>query len=134
MKLQEIELARGRHLIVASLSDPLPDTSGWGRFVVMLPAFDSSEVSLAQEVTEYLIELGCAEFCCVGPEAELLHDSIDDLVERRGLLEIVTTEDSDEGAACEYFVHAAGRRASKLLALVAEHAPLCARLVAEARS
>lgn len=64
----------------------------------------------------------CREMCFVGKNAERFHDLADDVVEARGLLEIVTTwltnETADEIAF--YFVTVAGAAPPLLLALV-EH-------------
>jgi hypothetical protein len=74
------------------------------------------------------------EFCCVGPEAEILHDSIDEIVEKQGELEVPTTWHNDYSDAAEYFLFAAGGKPQALLALVASHPDLVALLEKEARS
>jgi len=81
-----------------------------------------------------VIEKGCVEFCCVGPEAEQLHDSLDWIVEEKGALEVVTTWHTDDADACEYFIHAAGGGSPSLLALVYSYPELVGRLEAEAAS
>jgi hypothetical protein len=64
----------------------------------------------------------------VGPEAELLHDSIDELVEARGESDIVTTWHLDCEDAAEYFVYGAGGGELRLVALVLSHPEVVAAL------
>jgi hypothetical protein len=74
------------------------------------------------------MDLGCIEFCCVGPQAEQLHDSLDGIVEERGALEVVTTWHTDYSEACEYFLFAAGGKPPTLLALISSRPDLAALL------
>ena len=80
------------------------------------------------------MDRGCVEFCCVGPQAELLHDALDEVLEERGALEVVTTWHTDDSDAAEYFLFAAGSKLPTLLALVAAHPELVALLEQEAGS
>lgn len=86
-------------------------------FPVMLPAFNGMERSVAEGIAAGLIGHGCREFCCVGQEAEQLHDSIDWIIEDMQALDIVTTWHQDIVEACEYFVFAAGIGATYRIAL-----------------
>jgi len=78
------------------------------------------------------MDRGCVEFCCVGLQAELLHDSIDEIVEKKGAFEVVTTWHTDYTDASEYFLFAAGGKSPTLLALVTSHPELVALLEKEA--
>lgn len=132
---QTLPLGGGRLLIIrlvgepmGSLKDILPST-----FAVLLPAFDAEERRAAEAVVTPLVELGCIEFCCVGPQAEELHDAIDWVIEEKKGLHVVTTWDESQTEACEYFVHAAGGRPPGLLGLVENHPELVAALQQMAR-
>jgi hypothetical protein len=122
-----------RTLIFLAL-DQAANASPGQPFATLLPAFDEKERDQAKAVAVLLLEQGCAEFCCVGPEAELLHDSIDAIVESKGALRVVTTWHTDWSDASEYFLFAAGSRASTLLAVVGAHPGLVAMLENEAAS
>ncbi|MES2822753.1 MAG: hypothetical protein V4732_04055 [Pseudomonadota bacterium] len=100
-------------------------------FAVLLPASNRLDLLEAEAIIVALLETGCIEFCCVGSEAELLHDSIDSLIEDRAAFDVVTTFHLDEIDACEYFLFAAGGGVKSLLALVASHPKLVSRLQEE---
>jgi len=72
-------------------------------------------------MTNSLIDSGCVEFCCGGPEAEQLHETLDQIIEARASLEVVTTWDAAPHDACEYFLFAAAGGRTNLLALVSGH-------------
>jgi hypothetical protein len=120
---ERLELQGDRALLIQSLRE----SSGELRpllvapFAAMLPAFDEGEGMRATMIVQDLVLLGCVEFSFVGPEAERLHDAIDQVLEDSGALNIVTTWHHDLAEGCEYFVLAAGGRPGVLLALVAEH-------------
>lgn len=116
-----------RTLLFGSLVQPLSDSLS-RPFVTLLPAFDEVERKQAQAIVGPLVDRGCVEICCLGPQAEQLHDSIDQIVEERGALAIVTTWHTDYSDGCEYFLFAAGGRAPTLLALVSSHPELVALL------
>jgi hypothetical protein len=97
-------------------------------FVAMLPAHESVDLSLAEDVVARLVDLGCIEFCCVGKRAEMLHDAIDWIVEDKNALGVVTTWHQDVPEACDYFVNTAGSTPKCLLALVAQDAEMTASL------
>jgi hypothetical protein len=131
MTAHSLIFSSGRTLIFRSL-DESPNASPSQPFATLLPAFDGTERRQAEVTAGLLIDRGCVEFCCVGPEAELLHDSIDEIVETRGTLDVVTTWHTDTSDASEYFLFAAGGRPPALLALVAPHPELVALLEGEA--
>lgn len=112
-----------RRYALASLSLPWAVVPA-APFVVMLPAFDTRERELGLSLADDLIDRGCAEFCCVGPEAELLHDSLDALVEARGALSVVTTWHVDFEDACEYFLFGASAGRASRFALIDGHPDL----------
>jgi hypothetical protein len=76
--------------------------------------------SLRHECTA-LLQIGCRELCCVGPEAEALHDELDQIVEAEDALDVTTTWHTELLDACEYFVWAAGGARSPLVAVVSDH-------------
>jgi hypothetical protein len=98
-------------------------------FPVMLPAFNGMERSAAEGMVAGLINSGCREFCCVGQQAEQLHDAIDWIIEDRHALDIVTTWHQDIVEACEYFLFAAGIGTNCRIALVSEHAAVVSLLL-----
>jgi hypothetical protein len=97
-------------------------------FAVLLPASNKIECLEAEKLIVTFLDMGCIEFCCVGEEAEFLHDKIDNIIEDKGAFEVVTTYDLDEVEACEYFLFVAGGGVRYLLALVSEHPNLLNRL------
>ncbi len=129
---QVLVLADKRLLIISELGTP-PEVPLKSPFVTLLPAFSDKDRERAVAVTLSLIFLGAVEFCCVGPEAEQLHDALDEAVEDIGALDVVTTWDQQITEGCEYFLYAAGGRETTLLALVLTHPELLATLGAAAR-
>jgi hypothetical protein len=90
----------------------------------LLPAYSAQESVYALSLVEGLARSGCVELCCIGPEAELLHDQIDEVLEGRGMIDVVTTFHTDEIDGCEYFLFAANGAAGNLLALIEGHPAL----------
>lgn len=132
MVTRSLALAGNRELIISSLG-ALPDHPLQRPFVTLLPAFNTAERQEAEAMTEGLIDLGCIEICCIGPEAEQLHDALDEVIEQKGALEVVTTWHEDSTDACEYFLRAAAGGRAALLALISSHPELQAALEEEAR-
>jgi hypothetical protein len=97
-------------------------------FAVLLSAHNKYELLEIQKTTIVLLEAGCIEFCCVGAEAESLHDLIDGIVEDRGAFDVITTFHLDEADACEYFLFAVDSDIKSLLALILPHPSLVAML------
>ncbi|MFT3912775.1 MAG: hypothetical protein QM704_01430 [Anaeromyxobacteraceae bacterium] len=129
--MRSISLGRSRTLVLAAVTFPLDD-SVRPPFASLLPAYGPSERQQGEADARELIRLGCAEFCCVGPEAELLHDALDEIVEREGALEVVTTWIQEPAEASAYFVHAAGGGRLDLLAAIDAHPELRERVEGEA--
>jgi hypothetical protein len=128
MRARHVRFSDRRTLIVCSL-DEVATLQGLGsRFATLLPAYDEKERQKAEATIGELLGLGCVEFCCVGPEAEQLHDAIDGFVEDRQRFDVVTTAHDHELDACEYFVLAAAGKPDVLLGLVAAHPPVVASL------
>jgi hypothetical protein len=125
-------LRSGRTLRVTALEAPPPASRSRGPFVALLPAFDVSERERSEILASLLLQLGCIEICCVGRDAELLHDTLDGMLEERGALDVVTTWHAGEAEAVEYFLFAAGGGAATLLALTAEHPALTTLLNSQA--
>jgi hypothetical protein len=69
---------------------------------------DFSDFYLVSRFIPSVVNCGYMEFCCIGPNAEEVHDSIDDEMAAKDTLGIVTTWFNDEKEACEYFVYALG--------------------------
>jgi hypothetical protein len=130
MSSRILKLRDGRSLILGLLDEPLDYASGQ-QFVALLPAFSLAERQRVESLTSVLLDLGCRELCCVGPEAEELHDSLDELVEQRGATDLVTTWHRDHEDACEYFLHAASGGTLSLVALVSAHPDLEAVLTCQ---
>jgi len=102
-------------------------------FVTLLPAYSPEEAAIALQAANALLDDGCKEFCCVGPESEWLEDELDHLIEDRDRPDVATTAFTNEAEACEYLLFAAGGgRSDVLLALVADHPSLLQRLRTEA--
>ncbi len=100
-------------------------------FAALLPAYNKLELLEAEAIIIALLEAGCIEFCCVGSDAESLHDFIDCVVEDRAAFDVVTTFHLDEIDASEYFLFAAGGGIKSLLALVSSHPKLVSILQEE---
>jgi hypothetical protein len=132
MAARSLSLEGNRKLIITSVGAPA-DHSIQPPFVTLLPAYSAPERNQAEALMKGLINLGCVEFCCVGPGAELLHDTLDELIVAEGALGVVTTWIEDPTDACEYFLHAAAGGRANLLALIHYHAELQAMLEEEAR-
>ena len=132
MAARSLSLDGTRKLTITSMG-AIADHSIQPPFVALLPAYSAPERQQAAGLTKELINFGCVEFCCVGPEAELLHDALDEIIEADGALEVVTTwiEDPTEGS--EYFLHAAAGGRANLLALVHSRPELQVLLEEEAR-
>lgn len=122
--VERLLLSNGRTALIGAPGCPLSGLQA--AFAALVPAFSPSERREIEGMVPDLLERGCAQLCCVGPEAELLHDAIDDLLEERGALAVVTTWHGDLADAREYFLYAVGEL--DLLALVARHPELKALL------
>lgn len=116
-------LSGGRKLLLSS-PNTRDDFGVLSPFVVLAPAFNETERSEVLAIVGSLIDQGCIEFCCAGPQSEFLHDAIDEIVEDRKRPDLITTWHTDASDACEYFLFAAGGQANNLLALVACHPEL----------
>ena len=120
-------LPGGRSLALSSLKDALPAGLS-APFATLVPAFDLGELRDVEAIARTLLDLGCSEFCCVGPEAESLHDALDIIIEERGSFDVVTTWHTDETDACEYFLFGAGGGLPSLLAMTQVHPALTSLL------
>jgi len=90
-------------------------------FATLVVASCQEELNEVLGVAGLLLELGCKEFCCLGFEAELLHDCLDRLVEDSNRLDVVTTWHTNIDKGCEYFLFAAGGQDINLYGLIAGH-------------
>lgn len=125
---EETGFEGGRRLIVLSLGERGEIAARIARpgFATLLPAFTDDERNAAAVLAAELVDLGCAEFCCLGPDSEELHDSIDVMIEDKERIEVVTTWHKSIDEGCEYFVHVAASQPRQLVALVGDH-PLIAQ-------
>ena len=80
-----------------------------------------------------LLERGCKEICCIGTDAELLHDQFDQLIEDAGAVHVATTWHEDIVEGCEYFLFSAGGQSVDLYALISQHPELLNVLISVAR-
>lgn len=102
-------------------------------FAVLVAAPNTDEVREILSIAEILLRSGCKEFCCVGFESELLHDQLDLLIEKVGLLDVVTTWHKDVIEGCEYFLFGAGGQNHILYGLISGHKELIDALAVAAR-
>lgn len=123
MTARSISLNGGRKLTFDSVAG-LGEIAIQPPFVALLPAYCLTDRQQGEVVASRLISSGCVEFCCVGPEAEVLHDALDAVIEGEGALDVVTTWVGDPMEACEYFLHAAAGGCANLLALTQCHVDL----------
>lgn len=119
----------GKRTLVIATDGAVADGMLSAPFVVLLPAYNAAERHRAETSIRALLRLGCVEFCCIGPEAEVLHDALDTIIETEGALDVATTWIEEESEGCEYFLHAAAGGCTDLLACVEGHPPLQLRLV-----
>lgn len=131
MGTHTVAIAGNRKLIISGFGESLEPIQA--PFVTLLPAFNAAERHQAEAKAELLLTLGSVALCCVGPEAEQLHDALDVIMEARGALEVVTIWHEDLADACEYFLYAAAGASATLLALIASHPKVQAILEEETR-
>jgi hypothetical protein len=129
---RKVVLSDGRHLALLSLEEAASATCTIP-FAALLPAFHAGERTKVRTLVPHLLLVGCREFCSVGPEAEILHDEIDSIVEAQDSLDVVTTWHTELLDACEYFVWAAGGRKTALFAVTSDHSDLDSLLLDEMR-
>ncbi len=132
--MTKLGLADGRILLMVSLDEAVDILRFRDRdFALLLRGQDAAAPAMAR-----LLELACQHHCLdystVGPDAEQLHDSIDDIVEAHGQLEVLTTwHDPGPDAiddACWYLIHLAGPDAPILIAAIGDDPALRAGLEA----
>jgi hypothetical protein len=87
-------------------------------FVVLMPAYGDDAERTAEAIAGLLIDHGCVEFCCVGPNAEVLHDSIDWVIIGKEAFGLLTTWHKEDVAGAEYFLLTSGPQKLAMLALV----------------
>jgi hypothetical protein len=99
-------------------------------FAVLLSAAPNGPTWAERRIVETSVASGCVELCCVGAGAENLHDYIDEVLEERGLVNVVTTWHTDESMedALHYFLHLAGSSPPTLVAVVEDEPGLLVAL------
>jgi hypothetical protein len=110
----------GRQVLIGSLSD-IPAIDVVSPFAALVAAFCQEERNEVLAVAGLLLELGCKELCCVGFEAEPLHDDLDQLLEDSNRLDVVTTCHKNIVEGCEYFLFGAGAQRLVLYGLISRH-------------
>ncbi len=113
----------GREVFVGAPGD-ITAVNVLSPFVVLVPSYSQEELNEVLDIASSLLGLGCKEFCCVGFKAELLHDQLDLLIEKAGLLDVVTTWHEDTVEGCEYFLFGAGGQSLVLYGLISQHPEL----------
>lgn len=93
-------------------------------FAALVTASSQKELDEVIGIASCLLSLGCKEFCCVGLKAESLHDQLDLLIEKAGLLDVATTWHEDAVEGCEYFLFGAGGQRLVLYGLISRHPEL----------
>lgn len=127
----------GRRLTIQSISAPVAQGLEGG-FVMLLPAYTAGDRDAGLARVGEAMQLGCAGICFLGPLAEEMHDTADEIVEDAGHIEISTVaegEPDQEKQICWYFLHVMnGAESRDLLALVLEHPALVELLESTART
>ncbi|MCM2333017.1 MAG: hypothetical protein NDI82_03615 [Anaeromyxobacteraceae bacterium] len=111
-----------RELVVGSIDEVTGLLRPGAPFAVLLAAGPSSPTPNDRRLIEVLAVPNCREMCFAGVNAEALHDLADDVVEARGLRDIVTTWLANDPPAevAYYFVRVAGGLPTVLVA-AADH-------------
>jgi hypothetical protein len=113
----------GRDVFVGEPSD-ISAMNVVSPFAALVTASSQEELNEVIGIASSLLSLGCKEFCCVGLKAESLHDQLDLLIEKAGLLDVVTTWHEDAVEGCEYFLFGAGGQSIVLYGLISRHPEL----------
>lgn len=124
---------RGRDVLVGAPSD-ITAVHIASPFAALVVASSQEELNEVLDIASSLLGLGCKEFCCVGLKAELLHDQLDLLIEKAGLLDVVTTWHEDAVEGCEYFLFGAGGQSLVLYGLISQHPELLDAMALAAQS
>jgi hypothetical protein len=113
-----------RELVVGSIDEITGLLPPSAPFAVLLAAGPSSPTPADRRLVDLLAVPNCREMCFAGVAAEALHDLADDVVEARGLLDLVTTWLRNESPpeVAHYFVRIAGGLPTVLVA-AADHEP-----------
>jgi hypothetical protein len=122
MAIQAVRFG-GREVFVGAPSDIIAERVV-SPFATLVTASSQEELNEILSIASRLLGLGCKEFCCVGLKAELLHDQLDLLIEKAGLLDAVTTWHKDAAEGCEYFLFGAGGQSLVLYGLISRHPEL----------
>lgn len=122
----------GREVFVGAPSDALA-LNFVSPFVALVTASSQEELDEVLSIASSLLKLGCKEFCCLGLKAELLHDQLDLLIEKVGLIDVVTTWHEEAVEGCEYFLFGAGGQSLVLYGLISRHPELLDAMALAAR-
>jgi hypothetical protein len=124
MPFQEIKFGQ-KDIFCGSFDDSVPDVIPQP-FAVLFPAFNEEDRRKGMALVAHFLEKGCREFFCMGKEGEVMHDDMDDHLEKIGKKALTTFDDNRLGddslvSACEYFVLGAGRVNACLVALAGDY-------------
>lgn len=122
MSIQSVKYS-GREVFVGAPGD-VQIMNVTSTFAALVSASCQEEVNEILGIVRSLLALGCKEFCCVGSNAESLHDQLDLFIEKAGLLDVVTTWHEDPVEGCEYFLFGAGGQRLALYGLISKHPEL----------
>ena len=125
----EVRFNGNRRLLVVSFE------SSWvasppQEFAALVPGWTPADILDARTYFSTFVALGsCLEICCVGPRSEELHDALDEVVEDRDQLSLVTTWDVDPEEGCDWFLRLSGTRPQLWVAFAKSNPDLVRTLV-----
>lgn len=123
MPSEIISLSLSRLLFIDSIHTAPCDLSVVPQ-AVLFPAYNEAERKIAESVALELAAKGCLFFSCLGPEAEALEDSLDDLLEELDRSDLATTSHSDALGAFKFLIYGGGWGLRSVVALIHEYPEL----------
>ncbi|WP_188795544.1 hypothetical protein [Dyella nitratireducens] len=110
----------GKEIFCGSLDDRIPDAFP-RPFAVLFLAFNEEDRRKGMLLLDSFLDKGCSEFQCAGKESEVMHDDMDEYLEKNGKKRVLTTFDGDVVNACQYHIFGVGKVSACLIALVADY-------------
>jgi hypothetical protein len=117
-------------VVIGASEQPLLSPSR-ARFVALLPAYSEDECAAVAARLPELVELGCCEVWCVGPDALALEVLLHDRVKEDALADVRVESDVDVGMGCNLCLARATQLHMSVLALAGHRADLLASLARE---